>query len=194
MADVLDIAMFATVCAVLLAGFPVAFSIAGTALAFALLGAAVGVLDLRFVAFLPQRIFGTMQNEVLIAVPLFVFMGVMLERSKVAEDLLESMGQLFGSMRGGLGISVTVVGALLAAVDGDRRGNRGHHGPVVAAYDAAARLRPEARLRFDLRSGHAGPDHPAINRAGSAGRSDQHCLPGVATRTRHLRARDCLGR
>ncbi len=118
MADVLDIAMFATVCAVLLAGFPVAFSIAGTALAFALLGAALGVLDLRFVAFLPQRIFGTMQNEVLIAVPLFVFMGVMLERSKVAEDLLESMGQLFGSLRGGLGVSVSVVGALLAASTG----------------------------------------------------------------------------
>lgn len=117
-ADVLDIAMFATVCAVLLAGFPVAFSIAGTALAFALLGAALGVLDLRFVAFLPQRIFGTMQNEVLVAVPLFVFMGVMLERSKVAEDLLESMGRMFGSVRGGLGVSVSVVGALLAASTG----------------------------------------------------------------------------
>ncbi len=116
--EVLDILMFATVCLVLLAGFPVAFTLAGVALIFALLGFALGVFDLSFVAFLPQRVYGTMTNEVLIAVPLFVFMGVMLERSKVAEELLESMGRLFGTLRGGLGISVSVVGALLAASTG----------------------------------------------------------------------------
>ena len=117
-AEILDLLMFVTVCLVLLAGFPVAFTLAGTALAFALLGYSLDVFNLRFVAFLPQRVFGIMQNEVLIAVPLFVFMGVMLERSRVAEELLETMGRLFGTLRGGLGISVSVVGMLLAASTG----------------------------------------------------------------------------
>ncbi|MGP1396163.1 MAG: TRAP transporter large permease [Inquilinaceae bacterium] len=117
-AELLDLLMFVTVCVVLMLGFPVAFSLAGTALVFALIGNAFGVFDLSFVAFLPQRIFGTMTNEVLIAVPLFVFMGVMLERSRVAEELLENMGRLFGTLRGGLGISVSIVGALLAASTG----------------------------------------------------------------------------
>ncbi len=117
-AELLDILMFATVCVVLLAGFPVAFTLAGVAVAFALLGYSLGVFDLSFLTALPQRIFGTMTNEVLIAVPLFVFMGVMLERSKVAEELLETMGQLFGTLRGGLGIAVSIVGALLAASTG----------------------------------------------------------------------------
>ncbi len=111
-------AMFLVAIVVLMAGFPVAFTLGGTALAFALGGLVAGVFDMSFVGFLPARIFGTMTNEVLIAVPLFVFMGVTLERSKVAEELLETMGQLFGRMRGGLGISVTVVGALLAASTG----------------------------------------------------------------------------
>ena len=118
LAESLDVLMFLAVCALLLAGFPVAFTLAGTALAFAAIGLAFGVVDFQFLNAMPQRIFGTMTNEVLVAVPLFVFMGVMLERSKVAEDLLESMGRLFGSMRGGLGISVSVVGALLAASTG----------------------------------------------------------------------------
>src|SRR5690606_4652681 len=93
LAESLDILMFLAVCVLLLAGFPVAFTLAGTALAFATLGLAFGVVDFQFLNAMPQRIFGTMTNEVLVAVPLFVFMGVMLERSKVAEDLLESMGR-----------------------------------------------------------------------------------------------------
>ena len=118
MLEILDLLMFATVCLVLLAGFPVAFTLAGVSLAFAIIGISLGIFDIDFIAFLPQRVFGTMTNEVLIAVPLFVFMGVMLERSKVAEELLESMGRLFGTLRGGLGISVSIVGALLAASTG----------------------------------------------------------------------------
>src|SRR3990167_8362692 len=114
----LDVLMFAAACAVLLTGFPVAFTLAGVALAFGLLGMALGVFDFGFMAALPQRIYGNMTNDVLIAVPLFVFMGTMLERSKVAEELLENMGRLFGRLRGGLGISVSVVGALLAASTG----------------------------------------------------------------------------
>ena len=114
----LDGLMFAVVCVLLLAGFPVAFTLAGTALLFAGLGYAAGAFDPSFLSAFPQRIFGTMTNEVLIAVPLFVFMGVMLERSKVAEELLDTMSRLFGSMRGGLGLSVSIVGALLAASTG----------------------------------------------------------------------------
>lgn len=116
--DYLDIAMFAALIGALLMGFPVAFTLGGVSIIFAVVGNALGVFDLSYLSFLPQRIFGTMTNETLVAVPLFVFMGVMLERSKVAEELLETMGLLFGRMRGGLGISVSVVGALLAASTG----------------------------------------------------------------------------
>ena len=110
--------MFVVAVGFLMAGFPVAFTLAGTGLLFGLIGLVFGLFDPSFFGFFPQRIFGTMTNQVLIAVPLFVFMGVMLERSKIAEELLESMGKLFGSLRGGLGVSVSVVGALLAASTG----------------------------------------------------------------------------
>ncbi|MEJ1160229.1 TRAP transporter large permease [Prosthecomicrobium sp. N25] len=116
--SVLDALLFAAICLALMAGFPVAFTLGGVSLLFAALGVALGVFDPTFLHALPQRIFGTMTNEVLIAVPLFVFMGVMLEKSRVAEDLLETMGALFGPVRGGLAISVTFVGALLAASTG----------------------------------------------------------------------------
>jgi tripartite ATP-independent transporter DctM subunit len=118
LAEFLDLGMFLALCALILIGFPVAFTLAGTALIFAGIGWALGVFDPSFFGFFPNRIYGVMTNEVLIAVPLFVFMGVMLERSKVAEELLDAMGQLFGKMRGGLGVSVSVVGALLAASTG----------------------------------------------------------------------------
>jgi tripartite ATP-independent transporter DctM subunit len=117
--ETLDILMFATACVFLLAGFPVAFTLAGTGLLFAGAGWAFGVFDFSFFGALPSRIYGNaMTNDVLIAVPLFVFMGVMLQRSKVAEQLLDTMGMLFGRLPGGLGISVTIVGALLAASTG----------------------------------------------------------------------------
>ena len=118
-APILNILMFVLTFAGLLAGFPVAFTLSGVALLFGLVAYAFGFFDIGFLGALPQRIYGNaMTNEELIAVPLFVFMGVMLERSKVAEELLETMGILFGSLRGGLGISVFVVGALLAASTG----------------------------------------------------------------------------
>ena len=114
----LDLLMFAAACLVLLMGFPVAFTLAGVAIAFGLIGQSLDIFDMGFFYALPQRIFGTMTNEVLIAVPLFVFMGTMLERARVAEDLLENMSRLFAGVRGGLGISVSIVGALLAASTG----------------------------------------------------------------------------
>ncbi|MGF1658822.1 MAG: TRAP transporter large permease subunit [Rubrimonas sp.] len=127
--DHLDLLMFAAAVALLLRGFPVAFTLAGVGLLFALIGAQfqqgffVGGDVLSSLSFLKpffNRIFGLMDetNEVLVAVPLFVFMGVMLERSQVAGDLLETMGKLFGTLRGGLGLSVTFVGMLLAASTG----------------------------------------------------------------------------
>jgi TRAP-type mannitol/chloroaromatic compound transport system permease large subunit len=116
--EILGLLMFAVVCGVLLLGFPVAFSLAGTALAFALVGAGLDMFDLRLLGGLASRYFGVMLNEVLVAVPLFVFMGVMLERARIAEQLLETMGLLFGRMRGGLGLSVVFVGMLLAASTG----------------------------------------------------------------------------
>ncbi len=118
LAESLDLLMFVALCGFILLGFPVALTLAGTALIFASIGWGVGVFDPSFLGFFPNRIYGVMTNEVLIAVPLFVFMGVMLERSKVAEELLDTMAQLFGKLRGGLGISVSVVGALLAASTG----------------------------------------------------------------------------
>ncbi|WP_366657379.1 TRAP transporter large permease subunit [Fodinicurvata sp. EGI_FJ10296] len=116
--EILDLLMFATLCAAILIGFPVAFTLAGVSLLFALIGSAFGVFNLSILGAFPQRIFGTMTNQVLIAVPLFIAMGVLLERSKVAEQLLESMTLLFGRLRGGLGISVCIVGALMAASTG----------------------------------------------------------------------------
>ncbi len=110
--------MFVLACACLLIGYPVAFTLPGISVIFAGIGFAMGIFDMSIIGGVPQRIYGTMTNVVMMAVPLFVFMGVMLERSQIAEDLLESMGQLMGRIKGGLGISVTIVGALLAASTG----------------------------------------------------------------------------
>ena len=114
----LDLWMFAALIAVILMGYPVAFSIAGVATAFALLGWWAGAFNLSLMGALGQRFFAVMTNPVLTAIPLFVLMGVVLEKSRIAEDLLETMGRLFGSVRGGLGVSVMLVGALLAASTG----------------------------------------------------------------------------
>jgi tripartite ATP-independent transporter DctM subunit len=110
--------MFLVVIGVMLAGFPVAFTLAGTALAFALAGTVAGTFDTAFLGTMPARVFGIMGNETLVAVPLFVFMGVMLERARIAEDLLDTLGLLLGRLRGGLAVAVTLVGMLLAASTG----------------------------------------------------------------------------
>lgn len=110
--------MFAAVCLLLMFGYPVAFTLAGTSLLFAAVGTIVGVFDPAFLEALPGRMFGTISNVTLIAVPLFVLMGVILEKSRVAEELLECMAALMGRLRGGLAISVVLVGMLLAASTG----------------------------------------------------------------------------
>jgi tripartite ATP-independent transporter DctM subunit len=118
LAEILAILLVVAVIVALMAGYPVALTLAGLSLAFAVLGDTLGVMDFAILGALPQRIFGIITNDVLLAIPLFVFMGVMLERSRIAEDLLECMGRLFGRLRGGLGYSVVLVGALLAASTG----------------------------------------------------------------------------
>ena len=118
MTEYLDILMFVALIGAILLGYPVSFALTGIAVIFALLGWGLGVFDIGMLGFLSQRIFGVMTNDVLIAIPLFVFMGVMLQQSRIAEELLETMGRLFGGLRGGLGVSVILVGALLAASTG----------------------------------------------------------------------------
>ena len=116
--SLIPLLMFLVVCLVLMLGFPVAFTLGGVALIFAAAGSLFGGFDLAYLEPLPNRIFGIMNNTTLLAVPLFVLMGVTLEKSKVAENLLNTMARLFGRFPGGLGISVTLVGMLLAASTG----------------------------------------------------------------------------
>jgi len=116
--EYISLYMFLAVCLLLMLGYPVAFTLAGTALAFATGGVLFGVFDAGFLSALPGRIFGTVNNTTLIAVPLFILMGTILEKSRVAEELLDSMAGVFGGLRGGLGISVVVVGMFLAASTG----------------------------------------------------------------------------
>jgi len=116
--EYISLLMFLAVCLVLLLGYPVAYSLAGTALIFAGAGAFLGVFDTSYLQAVPSRLFGIVSNQTLIAVPLFVFMGVMLEKSRVAEELLLAMEQVLGKLKSGLAVSVVLVGMLLAASTG----------------------------------------------------------------------------
>jgi len=118
MSELMPLFMFVVAGLILLTGYPVAFALAGSALIFSLIGSMTGDFDAAFLEAMPSRLFGIITNETLIAVPLFVFMGAMLERSRIAEQLLDAMSALFGSLRGGLGISVVLVGMLMAASTG----------------------------------------------------------------------------
>src|SRR6266496_4514185 len=110
--------MFASLVVFLLLGYPVAFSLAANGLIFGLLGIELGLFRPDFLQALPERIYGIMNNDILLAIPFFTFMGLILERSGMAEDLLDTIGQLFGPVRGGLAYAVIFVGALLAATTG----------------------------------------------------------------------------
>jgi tripartite ATP-independent transporter DctM subunit len=118
MIEFIPLLMFGVICLVLLAGFPVAFSLAGTALIFAGLGVVTGTFESAFLGAIPNRLYGDMTNMTLVAVPLFVFMGVLLEKSNLAQDLLSNMAEVIGGFRGSLAISVIFVGALIAASTG----------------------------------------------------------------------------
>ena len=110
--------MFAMLAALLLLGYPVAFALAANGIVFAFIGFELGMLQPELMQALPQRLFGIMSNQLLMAIPFFTFMGIVLERTGMAEDLLDSIGQLFGPVRGGVAYAVILVGALLAATTG----------------------------------------------------------------------------
>ena len=110
--------MFGVVFALIFSGYPVAFSLGGTSLIFAWIGVTTGAFDWALMNAFPERLFGIMSNQLLLAIPFFIFMGTVLEKSKLAEDLLTTLGALFGGMRGGLALAVVFVGALLAAATG----------------------------------------------------------------------------
>lgn len=116
--EYMSLILFAVVCVVLLLGYPVAYSLAGTALIFAGFGVLTGTFDFAYLSAVPSRLYGIMTNQTLLAVPLFVFMGVVLEKSRVAEDLLTAMAQVFGKYKSGMAVSVILVGMLLAASTG----------------------------------------------------------------------------
>ena len=110
--------MFAALVVFLLLGYPVAFSLAANGLFFGIVAIDLGLLQPQLLQALPERVFGIMRNDTLLAIPFFTFMGLILERSRMAEDLLETIGQMFGPVRGGLAYAVVFVGALLAATTG----------------------------------------------------------------------------
>ena len=114
MSELLGPLMFLVAFGLIFTGYPVAFALGGTSLAFAFVGVQTGFFDWALMYAMPERIFGIMSNYLLLAVPFFIFMGTMLEKSKLAEDLLTTIGMLFGRMRGGLALAVVFVGALLA--------------------------------------------------------------------------------
>ena len=147
--------MFTGLLVFLLMGFPVAFSLAATGLFFGFIGMEVGLFPSNLFQALPLRVFGIMQNDTLLAIPFFTFMGIILERSGMAEDLLETVGQVFGPVRGGLAIAVILVGALLAATTG-----------VVAAAVISMEQRPLAiRMRVSPASAASATRAPsAISR------------------------------
>ncbi|MEJ2227480.1 MAG: TRAP transporter large permease subunit, partial [Alphaproteobacteria bacterium] len=110
--------MFISLIVLLLLGYPVSFSLAACGIGYGLIGISLGLVEPVFFQNLPKNMFGIMKNENLLAIPFFTFMGLILERSGMAEDLLDTVGQLFGPVRGGLAFAVVIVGALLAATTG----------------------------------------------------------------------------
>ena len=118
MIEYLPLVMFVVTFIVLIAGYPVAATLAGVGLIFALIGIIFGIFDAAILGFIPSRIFGIITNQTLMAIPLFVFMGITLERTEIAKSLLESMSELFSQLPGGLGLAVIIVGMLMAASTG----------------------------------------------------------------------------
>ncbi|MDA8602653.1 TRAP transporter large permease subunit, partial [Gammaproteobacteria bacterium] len=118
MIELIPVLFFAAICGALMLGYPVALTLTGVSLGFAGLGMALGVFDGIYLTLIPSRLYGILTNQNLLAVPLFVFMGTMLEKSRVADDLLQNMAVVFARVPGGLGLSVVLVGMLLAASTG----------------------------------------------------------------------------
>ena len=162
MADLIPFVMFLVACLVLMAGYPVAFSLAGTALLFALVGTVTGHFDMAFLQALPNRLFGTMENTTLIAVPLFILMGVMLEKSRLSEDLLESMADSIWRFSQRVGYFGCLSRCFISCQYGYCWGNRCHYGANVTPYYAKARLLPRAVYWLDRCNGYFGSDYSTI--------------------------------
>ena len=166
---------------------PVAFALAANGLAFAFIGIELGLFPANFLQAMPERVYGVMNNDTLLAIPFFTFMGLILERSGMAEDLLDTIGQLFGPIRGGLAYAVIFVGALLAATTGVVAASVISMGlislPIMLRYGYDRR----ARHRRDRGLGHARPDHPAVAGADRPGR------PARPLGRRHVRGGDHPG-
>ena len=175
--------MFVSLIVVLLLGYPVAFSLAAVGIGYAMLGIHLGLLTPSLLQALPERVWGVMSNDTLLAVPFFTFMGLILERSGMAEDLLDTIGQVFGPVRGGLAYAVIFVGALLAATTGVVAASVISMGlislPIMLryGYDRRFAIGRHRRVR------HAGADHPAV--AGA----DHHGRPARQVGRRHVRRR-----
>ena len=173
---------------------PGGFCLAGTALIFALVGTLAGVFDPVFLDTMPNRIFGIMSNVTLIAVPLFVFMGVTLERARIAEDLLETLSMLMGRLRGGLGIAVILVGMLMAASTGIVGATVITMGLLSLPTMLKARLRSRGRDRHDYGCRHPRANYPAIHHPGVARRCTVVRLSAGAAQPGYLSARDGVSR
>jgi TRAP-type mannitol/chloroaromatic compound transport system permease large subunit len=132
--------MFAALFALLLTGYPVAFVLAAVGLIFGVVGVMLGALPIELVQAVPERLFGIMRNETLMAIPFFTLMGLILEKSQLAEDLLEAVNQLFGKVRGGLAFAVILVGALLAATTGIVAASVMAMGLISLTHDGTSRL------------------------------------------------------
>ena len=179
--------MFAALFVFLLSGIPVAFGLAATGLFMGFIGMEAGLFGSNLFQALPLRVFGIMQNDTLLAIPFFTLMGIILERSGMAEDLLETVGQVFGPVRGGLAIAVILVGALLAATTG----------VVAAAVISMGLISLPIMLRYGYNRtiatgtitavGHAGAGDPAVAGADRAGR------PARPLGRRHVRRRPDSG-
>ena len=162
--------MFAMLIVLLMIGYPVAFSLSANGLLFGVIAIHYGLLGPDLIQALPQRVFGIMSNDTLLAIPFFTFMGLILERSGMAEDLLDTIGQLFGPIRGGLAYAVVFVGALLAATTGVVAASVISMGlislPIMLRYGYDRRV----ASRRDRGLGHAGADHSAEPGADRDGR------------------------
>jgi TRAP-type mannitol/chloroaromatic compound transport system permease large subunit len=162
--------MFAALVITLLLGYPAAFSLGAVGLIFAVVGIELGQFHPDFLQALPERVYGVMNNDTLLAIPFFTFMGLVLERSGMAEDLLDTIGQLFGTIRGGLAYAVVFVGALLAATTGVVAASVISMGlislPIMLRYGYDRRMATGHHRRFR----HPGPDHSALPGADRDGR------------------------
>ena len=169
MAGLMAVGLFVAIGLALMAGFPVAFTLAGVALIFAVLGMATGTFDPVYLEAFPNRLYGIMTNETLIAVPIFVFMGVMLERSKLADQLLQSLAHLMRGTPGGLGLAVILVGAMMAASTGIVGATVVTMGLILFAHHAQQGIQSGSFHGHDLCGRNAGPDYPAFHRVGDVG-------------------------